>query len=696
MTLPYLIWLDDVQQPITQAMLYDEGTDDLVMSFVRNRGRDGLPYLTVDLDNPGWELWETGQTRYCALVESDDGTLAGMRILGRGTIRSLPPAVSGETITLNVECSPDADAVRDAKEVVAAGMIGVPLPSEYDEDGTLRDTDPTAEQLPYQDRLRGRLEYLADSIPLTRHGYWHCDPVTHAMTWRMHRTRRRVLNIADVYDPDSLQVTPGKGAVREVRCKLISAFNIAARGTCNIGPWIGEVTSLTGYGSSGSGGLSQNAGWSIGQPGVRTYESQTAALDTGRAWEVQYRRISYVQTLLNTTPPTTRTDTLYGPVFTQRHTESVRLKSKRFLFDTWLATYSWNQPLREVLDLVLRFPIQPGATGVVDFVDLGNVQISDPHGIEGLSGLGPFEDDRVYNRDDTVLMGGQAFRASVDGLTGFWLSQSVGKFSAGTVTSVRDPRWIPLDVAPALADPAAVEFLPTIRGCGTIANQLLRMAVVGLDRLMEWTVTVTAQRADLLDLTGGVDLDLIDAIRILLPGRQDTDELKPVIGYLMRAEERWHGDDGETVTLTLAVPTGTGIEGVAREASAGSYVAPGYVESGYVEEGTPHLTAGPDIEWTLAMEDLRLNVNPAALSDPGYSLGGSYRKRNQADEQIAKWKTLAATAQDPMSVDGLGDTDVELAMRPLVVAPVVDRKGTVIADMVWCPRGIRLTDQGEP
>ena len=699
-TLPYLIWLDAVQQPIEQGMLYDEDThDDMVMKVTRVRARDELPHLEVELDNPGWAIWETGQSRYCALVESDDGTLATTRVLGRGTVRSLPPSVSGQTITLDVECSPDPDALATAKEAAAAAVLGVPIPSEYDEDGTLSDTDPTAEQLPYLDWLFGRPERLADALPLTRHEYWHYDPVTHAPTWRMHQERRRLLNVGDAYDPESLQASPGKGAIREVRCRLVSAFQIQATGDCDIGPWIGNLTSLTGYGGKGDGSLSANAGWSLGTPQVRTIKGETGDLATGRVWQITYRRVYYVQTpIAGSNPPQTTTNTRYGNQFKLTHREYVNLKTEDTYFNSWLARYTYSQPVREIARIVLRGPVQPGATAAVDYVDLGDVTIGDPHAIVGLSGLAPLEADKEYAKGDAVLVGGEVFRAAVDGLRGgdFWVTKRTGRYSLGRYVTERNPLWEPVPFTPPLADPAAVEFLPTPRGLACLASQALRMAVVWLDRLQSWGVTVTCQREDVLALTAGIDLDLVDAIRVLLPGRQDSDEMKPAVGYLMRVEETWSGE-GDTVTLTLAVPTGTGLNEVARAAAAGRYGAEDMADAEYLEQGTAHLTAGPDIEWNVDGEPLKIGVIPSALSDPAYSLGGNYTKRNQAPEQLGTWKRLAAAqGHPPDAVDELGDTLVEVLMRPLVSEPVTDRLFSVTADMVRSPRGIRLTETGEP
>lgn len=700
MSLPYLIWLDDAQDPLTEDMLYDDDHDDLVMGCERNFARGELPHLSVEIENPGWSLWEIGQPRACCLLESPDGTLASAIILGRGTVRSLPAAVQGGTVTLDVECYPDEETLREAKESAAAAVLGVPLPSEYDPDGTLSDDDPTAENVPYVDWLLGRPQLLADAVGLTRHGYWHHDPVTHAVTWKDHAERRRVLNLADAYDTGSLSISPGQGAVSEVTCNLVTAFTINARGECEIGPWIGGVTSLTGYGGSADGSLAANAGWNLGSPTTRVIEAATGDIPTGRAWRATYRRVYYVQTpVAGSSPPTTTTNTRYGASFDLIHREYVDLVTKDIRFVSWLAAYTYSQPVRETWRMRLRFPIQPGATGPKAVLELGDVETSDPHTIAGLANLTPLDPEQTYAKDDAVIEGGVVYRASVAGLKGseFYLARRVGRYTGVKTFYERDPRWIALGISPPLTDPAAVEFGPTPRGLAMVASQFLRMSVQGLDRLQEWQATLTCLRQDLLDLAGAVALDTVDGIRVLLPGRQDDPGMKAAIGYLMRAVERWHGDEGETVELTLAFPPGSGADAVASPAAAGAYGAPEMVEAEYLDQGTEHLTAGPHIEWRFEADDLKLPVVPAALSDPGYSLGGSYTKRNQLPEQLAAWHRAAATqGKPPDGLDMLGDTMVEVLLRPLVSAPVIEREFRAVGDMTWCPRGVRLTEPGEP
>ncbi|KQP33812.1 hypothetical protein ASF49_08065 [Methylobacterium sp. Leaf104] len=688
MTLPYLIWLDDVQQPVTADMLYVLDHDDLVMACTLSRSRDGLPHMSIELENPGWSVWETGQPRACALVEAEHGAMLSWKVRARGIVRTLPPAVSGETLTLDVECSLDSDALIRAKEIAAAAVLGVAVPSEYDEDGTLADDDPTAEQLPYLDRLFGRLEYLADAVGQTRHGYWHYDPVTHAVAWRDHAASRGVWNLADAYDAASLQVVPGKGAVREVRAKLVCQLQVNATGTCDIGSWIGPVVSLTGFSGQAEGSLAANVGWNLGSPIVTPVVGQTAPIETGRVWRGAFRRISYLQVLVNGTP---RTDTFYGPTFEYESiAQYVRLRTVTSVMTAWPVTYQWNQSIRETARITLRMPVQPGASAVVDYLDLGTISISDPHGIEGFAELAEHEEGREYNEGDVVLKGGQAYRASVDGLTSFWLVKTVIR----KTVYERDPRWVDTGFAPALDDPAATEFFERPRGQACIAGMILRMRVAGLDRFQDWQVTVTCLREDLLALGPALDLDC--EVRILLPGRQGTPDLKPVRGRVMSIEEVWHGDQGETVNLTLAIPPGTGVDLAARLAATGSYGASDYADAEFIEQDTTYLTAGDDIEWTWEADPLSLPVDPKLLSEPGYALR-QYQKRGQIDEQLAAFKRAAALGQeDPVAAAGKVATTVDVELVPLVTTKVIDREYRVTADLTRSPRGIRLTEEGEP
>lgn len=121
----YLVHLDDMQQPITQAMLVDDG-EVLRFQMTESRGLAGGPAIVeLEIRNPGLVI--LNQTGNVAVVESATGLLADARTLCRARISKIPEDLGGLTITLRLECAPASwrQLLREAANNSVAG-VGIP------------------------------------------------------------------------------------------------------------------------------------------------------------------------------------------------------------------------------------------------------------------------------------------------------------------------------------------------------------------------------------------------------------------------------------------------------------------------------------------------------------------------------------------------------------------------------------------
>jgi hypothetical protein len=213
-----------------------------------------------------------------------------------------------------------------------------------------------------------------------------------------------------------------------------------------------------------------------------------------------------------------------------------------------------------------------------------------------------------------------------------------------------------------------------------------------LARLASFRVSVTFLRSDVQEIAP--DLDLDDRVRVLLPGKRG-EPMKPALCRVEKIEEMIHGDDGETVTLTLSIPTGTGGSRKARPAALDGYGGREYFgEPEYLQGGSDWMTAGDDIEWTYEADDVVSPVDPRLLSSPLYSLL-DHRIEGTASEQLAEYERIAMAGGEP-DLTMVTPTKIGLVLRPIVSEGLLELKGRAEGVLLFSPCGMNFSKAGEP
>lgn len=683
MTMQHLVWLDDALDPITDddlAASMQEGND-RILSGTLTRERGALPALEVEMAHPGWGIFAPGQRRGVALVLSEDGTMATAVVKARGYLRAMPSALTGDTLTLSFECSPEDWEERREAAAQAA------LDAASAKPGPWTDALPAADRSirggVTRDTLYGRSANLLDDLLQSTTAWVRHDPVTHDVTLVDDAVRARVHNLGDGYDPSSLQVTEGEGAVEQVTLTVYANVNENVSGTCDLAPNIPQLTSLCGYTASGSTDMSQNIGWSLGQPELDQVYRRGMPTDTGRIFRVEYRQVYYVQ--VPNAQGQMITATSYGPIRVYDYYERQRRRVQHTRFRSWPAQYRYSQTRRENVRLTLDVPCQR-VGGIKRVLDMGELSLGDlyrPDLNDDDAEIAVAGDDasQGFAAGAYYFLAGQLFRARRDTTE----QPYVARVNRRMQSSIRiSEDWAPVPVQPAMPDMTAPSFVDLPRGKAAIAHALLRMRKAALDRLVAWSVTLTCQRADL------PDVDLEDHVRFVLPARWDQDG-RECVGRVTKIVETWSGADGDTVTVTLAVPVGTGLDGVAAASRVDRYGGSGYFGAGsaYLAQGTPHLSAGDDVEYVYRAAPLVQHVDGRSLSWVAYSLR-DLTIRGSAAEQEADFIAAAGRELAP-TPEVTKPTNVEPRLVPLITEKLIEREVTVTASLLFSPRGIDLS-----
>ncbi|GJD97484.1 hypothetical protein [Methylobacterium iners] len=682
MSIQHLVWLEDALDPITDADLataMEEGNDQ-ILSGTLTRERGALPALEVEMAHPGWGILAPGQRRGVALVVSDDGTMATATVRARGYVRAMPSALTGDTLTLQFECSPeDWEERRDAaaRAVLAASQGGL-----WQADGGRR--DPSRRGDATVDFLFGRSQHIVDDLLASTSAFIRHDPVSHEVTLVDVATSARVHNLGDGYDPTSLSVTEGEGAVEQVKWTLFANIQQTASGVCDIASRMPALSSLLGYTVGGNTDMSANIGWSLDQPQIQQVYSAGTPAETGRVWRVESRRIYYIQ-VPNPNGAGTVTATTYTSTRTTDYHEYQRRQVQTTYFRSWPARFNYNQTRREKVVLTLDVPVQR-VGGIRRVLDLGETTLRDLYRPDTTD-----EDAEILVEGDTAengfaegtyaFLAGKLFQAVRDTTEQPYSTRLTRQLDA--VVELSDD-WVDTGLSAPMPDRSAASFFDTERGKALIAHALLRMRRAALGRLVSWQVTLTCNRDDL------PSVDLEDQVRFLLPARWDQ-PAKECVGRVHKIVEKWSGADGETVTLTLGVPLGTGVEAFARQAVIDRYGGDAYfgVETPFLERGTEFLSAGDDVEFVVTADPLVQHYAPQYLTWHAYAVR-DILVRGSAVEQEADFARAAAQGIAP-SAQVTRQTQIDVKLLPLISERLIEREIRVQGTLLRSPRGIDLT-----
>lgn len=702
MSNPYLyrhvIVCEDPMGPITDEMLTTEDNVERVRIF---RGRSVLPHVHIEELNPGFAAWEVGGPRGRIIVESMDGTVANSRVLARGWVRD--PQLSGEMVTTPVECYPLEEALADAKDAVAAAFIAAEA-APYNEYKPYLVNDPSAYDAPYRDALFGRMERLGDDLVENRTIHYRFDPVTHAVTVHEDRDVDGVVNIGENYDPATFRRTLKPGSVSKVKMRLQCDVQQEAAGFCDIARIVDTagVTSLTGYQQNLQSSLGAGYGWTMETPVLSTQNLQTPGLWTGDVVRVTYRLARQTNIGTEAVP---NWQTSYEPAYTLDHWRYQTYDYTRTYYRKWIIRYSYSQSRREYCDITLNVPISSEeVTGIRQTLVLPTITISDIYSIfqenyrtdNDLDPIAPlpilpFEQGRIYQAGERVTVNGEAYEA-LEAVGVFWLVRIVGNTA---LTSI-DPRWKNLNLRAPVYNKTPGTFFDLPRGKAAIAHAILRMRTKAMDLLFD-TVQLTVDRDDY------PTWDVGNEVHFLIPGNE-YEPMRAAVGRVKEIVEDL-SDEGDTVTLTIDLGKGVGLDQTARPAAIDTYADFDYFgpNSAYIYRGTQWYTAGRDIEWTYDADPLIQPVEVNRLRDPLYSVlsinySGSHVEQIQAIEAASRYTfgpiAVPVTGIIPVYQGGgakaptLPTTKVSPVMRSLAEQRTIKRFIRVNANLLYSPKGM--------
>lgn len=566
--------------------------------------------------------------------------------------------------------------------------------------------DVTALGLPYFEPLfPGQRDDLTAAVLEGRSEVWHIDPVTHVISLDDFTLGQRLIDLGDLGDAASERRAVTTRPVQTVRMKVVAEFVQTAQGPCDIamrvsrGSRDGVIRTLgnqaTSFPSSSQGG-DNNTGWSAQSPRVTVERYKSPAQFTGRAFEVTLRDHTMFYTPVE--DPTSG-KTVYqqswapGSPYTVTTYEKAQFAVTSVNYRNWIYTYSYSQTRREVVNLTLDVPNQPFALGE-SVLDLGVLQVSDVNSVEGVE---PHQEGVAYNSGDRVLMRGKVYQCVGRNVTTFWRPNTVTRNGVATTTWTT-PGWSSLGYGTPMGDPRNPSYFSTQRGRKTLEAAFCRMRAAALKRLGAIRVSKVFPWAVARDVT------LRDSVRMLI---RDGETIVPVKGKVEELKRTIDADGKAFVEVTITVCLGTGLNDEARPAPE-AYVRTGYV-SGVYAPG-PGVAFGPsdtegyiatgkaanDVEWALSsVRGIPKPIDAFKLADPQYSVL-SVTVKNQADEQIGYARQLISAERDPRDVSQNYPTTLDVRMRPLRT------EGNLIAQllahgrMTYSPRGIDMTDGGEP
>ncbi|MBI1689536.1 hypothetical protein [Methylorubrum sp. DB1722] len=681
-----LILLDDAQEELTEEHLYDADHEDGILSARKLTERGVTPSFEIKMAHPGWALFAPENKRAAALV-THEGSLDTATVHARGWIRNLPAAVTGSELTLVFECrDDDDDDLDDRREAAAQAVVRADRgrsPFAFGGDGS-------AQAAPYRDLLFSRLQKVYDEVLLGRSAWWRYDAVTHELTLVEDRAPARARhNIGDGYDPESLQISEGQGAVSEVRLRVIAGVTQSAQGTCNLAPILDNITSLMGYQASAPASLGSNAGWSWGTIETIPIKGHTRWFPSGRSWKYTNRSIRWI-------PRTTSTgatvyDTLYGQTFTYDTDEEYQLEQVSHEFTRFDAKYNYNQVRRDILDLVMEVPCQQ-AGGIRRVLDLGelNVQslytpvlddVKDQDDDEDEPEEPPAEmkDGEAYKAGALAYYGGRLYRARIADPGPLYVVQN----KRGKLSTVVSGNWLDTGIVAPVQDRTQSAFWTTPRGRAAATHAGRRMAKAAIARLYAWTATFTVEREHLPDVT------IEDEILLLVPGHWD-EPMKPMLGEVTKLEEVWDGEAGDTVTVTVKVAVGTGLDDEADVMRVGGFAVEGFDPAGF-EVQTPQTTDSDLVTVAMSFPPVDERVDVRRLTDPTYVLRNVWY-RGSADEQLAECIARGEEGEEAAPGNLNTPTSITMQMVPLVSESLIERKGTGTVTLHYSPRGLDLSE----
>ncbi|WP_375453441.1 hypothetical protein [uncultured Methylobacterium sp.] len=567
---------------------------------------------------------------------------------------------------------------------------------------TVAPGDLTAGGLPFYDPLfPGARDDLSAAAIEGKAVTWYVDPVTHAIVQDDITRGARFFDLGDLGDAASERKATIQNPVKHVKLKLIAEYSQFAAGRVDISPFVmgaagGGITSLA-YPSNGippsqSGG-DLDFGWGSMSPKFTVERHKTVPRPTGRSWVVQYRedRMSWSYSGEGSAQKATSVWT-NGTPYELEHSESAQAIVNTVRYTNWYKTFSFQQTRREVVDIVLDVDCQPFALNE-DTLDLGTITLSDVNTIDGIL---PYAEGTAYNKGDRVLIHGHAYECLANGVVAFYVSKTTTRNGVPT-TTFTTPYWRDLGAGTPMGDPRRASYFDTNRGRGSIATALNRCRAAALKRLQAMRVS------KVFPWHVARDIGLRDEVRMLV---RDGLRAIPVRGKVEEIRRVIEGGGLAWIEVSITVSLGTGrdddVADLAEAYAESGYAAPAYTGSNkptYVSDSTPGYqvvgTVGRDTEYVLTADTLFEPINAMQLLNPAYAIL-SILISNEANDQLSRVPTLIASGRSPEYVTQDYPTTLDVAMRPLRTEGNIERQYRTHAQLTVSPRGIDLTNGGEP
>ena len=200
------------------------------------------------------------------------------------------------------------------------------------------------------------------------------------------------------------------------------------------------------------------------------------------------------------------------------------------------------------------------------------------------------------------------------------------------------------------------------------------------------------------------EIGLRDEVRMLVRDGLTTIAVRGKVEQIRRIIE---GGGLAWIEVTITVSLGTGRDDDVAELpeayAESGYASPAYTGSNkpaYVSDSSPGYqvvgTVGRDLEYVLTADTLFQPINAMQLLNPAYAIVGSIKISNEAPEQLARAPDLIASGRSPEYVTQDYPTTLDVPMRSLRTEGNIERNYRAHAQLTFSPRGMDLTNGGEP
>ena len=718
--LPYVAALASLDEAITP----DHLRQDLdVIDFKMTLSRGGVWKVTVTVPNPGPALLSPEFPQYFAFLESTDGTLTPetARTLARARLVPVMRSnvdIAGRTVRLELVCAP-----IDVKNAVF----------QY--------ANANLTKAPFFDTLFDAVDLVTPEKSLDAYpANLHVDPVSHEVSLVDWIDSDTTIDLDDMTVATSHKLSLARPPAARAKCTVEIEWSQRALTPVDISTRVngtGAVTTCnashleqTGKGISDSYmTTTAGSGWKRDANLISSRQTLSYYMPTGNRYQYVYQNQTYRAVYHVNDQGQQEIDhyELVDPThYPVDHAEMGQLPILSYSYDYLWYICDYKQQRREILTVYMDYPLQ-GVMGVDTVADLGNLKLKDPtiwyvdnpvpppepdpngsyqFPYSPVIEVKPWDINTIYNKGDKVLVGMQAFECLNDLTTGY-----IYTFKGITVLHTN---WKVIDNGAPIGDVRYPSWFDRAVGQASIEHAMLRLRAALRGRSIAVDASFTADWESAIAITADTK------VRVTMYNWK-TGLGFPVIGK-PKSITRRIDKSGKWIDVVLGVPVGTGedthlpvispdpstfgsmsagqyftqtTKGIDVSTPAGQRLYKGIYDFTvhYQEDKLGTYTLG-DIVWTYGAQPLILPVDAFQLGSPNYAVFDVTRE-NESDEQVAAANFAGLSGRNPCGVvDGM-PTRVDVTMRNIATAGVLERRYDVAAEIHTSPRGIDLLAAGE-